>query len=191
MSVSIKAGGRLKDRKCDFMQTLRSQRGMTAVELIVAVIVLSFALLSLVQLYSNLGIRSADGQFRLTATLIAQELMEEIKSKRFDENFGKNVNNNWSGVLGADAAEVATNKNTFDDIDDFNGWNENLIGAYAGFNRAVVVVYVDPADLNTPLVIPGPLPPAWTPDLKRVRITVTNGGTQYAELITIIGTGRA
>ena len=60
-----------------------SFQGFTLIELIISMVILAFAALSMMQLFSNLGTQQAASDYRRTATLLAHELMEEIESKRF------------------------------------------------------------------------------------------------------------
>jgi hypothetical protein len=54
-------------------------------------------------------------------------------------------------ALGVDGAESATDKRTFDDVDDFDGWTEPVptdpvmraLPDFKAFRRAVTVAYVD------------------------------------------------
>ena len=105
------------------------------------------------------------------------------------------ANGNWSTTLGPDTAtkgrdgvanESTSNKTTFDDVDDFNGFSETLAGTFAGYRRSVVVAYVNPPNLNTPLAIPSPVPNNWTPGYKRVVVTVTPPVGQAVTLVTLV-----
>src|SRR3989338_10061548 len=106
------------------MGRLNCQKGHTLIELVLAIVIMGMALLSLVALFSNLSVRGATVEHRRTAKMLAQELMEEIRARRFDEFVTKDLNGNWSTVLGIESSESASDKTTFDDVDDFNGWSE-------------------------------------------------------------------
>jgi len=154
------------------------ERGHTLIELVIAIVVLSLALLGLVGLFFNLAVNNIKTKYRSAATVLAEELTEEIKSKRFDEAAARDASNNWS-VLGIDTGETSGTKSTYDDIDDYNGWNETLSSPNAGFTRAVTVSYVDAGDLNTAVG-------TRDKNYKRVSVTVSRGGTTYATVNTII-----
>jgi Tfp pilus assembly protein PilV len=158
------------------MDTAGKEKGSTLIELLVGIVVLAFAILSLIQLFSNLSVSRVHASYRNTGTLLTQELMEEIMSKRFDEMEGKDASGYWS-TTGVDTGETAGNKSTFDDVDDFSGWSEALTGDFNGFTRTASVIYVAPGNLNT----------ASTRDneYKRITVQVYNGGNKYSELISI------
>ena len=82
-----------------------------------------------------------------SATCYSKELMEEIRLKRFEESLG-------TTVLGRDTGETAS-RTTWDDVDDYNNYNETVIRDIRGtsfdvsFFRRVTVVYVNDKDLIT------------------------------------------
>jgi hypothetical protein len=82
-------------------------------------------------MWQDLSYRSARATAISQATFYAQELMEEIKSKRFDEN----NDSPWSSTLGIEG-ETYPN---YDDVDDFNGYSDNPA---TGYTRSVTVNYV-------------------------------------------------
>lgn len=162
-----------------------SSKGMTIIELVIGVVIMGFVLLSLLNMYGEL-VMSVGPEYRTTQVMIAKELMEQIRSRRFDELFAKDANANWSTTFGVNANETSSDATTFDDIDDFDGFGENLSPPYYGFYRSVTVNYVAAADLNTPLVIPNVPPADWTPSFKRVTVTVSKSGIADVTLDTVI-----
>lgn len=91
-----------------------------------------------------------------TATAIAQELMEEIIVRKFDENkCGRyettNVATDFTGTLGINTGEISNNRNTFDDVDDFNGFTSIVSTPRLGnFRDSVRVYFVAWPNLSTP-----------------------------------------
>lgn len=168
-----------------------SLAGFTLIELIMSMVVLSFVLSSLVKLYSDLAMISVQPEYRSTQTMLAQELLEEVRSKQFDELMDKDASGNWSWTVGPNADEAAGNKSTFDDADDFDGWEEDLAAPFAGFSTSVTVGYVNSADLNTILAIPGTVEPNWTPDYKKVEITVSHSAVEDVIMSTIVSTAKS
>jgi hypothetical protein len=158
---------------------------MTIVELVIGVVIMGFVVLSLLKMYGDL-VMNVGPEYRTTQVMIAKELMEHIRSRRFDELFAEDGNGNWSTSLGVDPNETSTNASTFDDIDDFNGFSESLSQPYYGFSRSVTVNYVAAADLNTPLAIPNVPPANWTPPFKRITVTVSKSGFEDVTLDTVI-----
>ena len=158
--------------------------GFTLIEIIISLVVLGFALFGLINLFMNLSVQNVAAQYRGTATMLAQELLEEIKAKRFDESTLKDINGNWSnfGNPGTDSGENATNRATFDDVDDYNGWSESLSSPYTGFTRTASVIYVASGDLNTSSTRDN--------DYKKVIVTVSRGGATYSQLSTLMSWAR-
>jgi hypothetical protein len=102
--------------------------------------------------------------------------MEEIKSRRWDETA---VPPPYSTPLGPEAGETRAactgSPSTFDDIDDYN----NYIETCNGYLKNVLLCYVNPADLNTCLAV-------GTTDYKRINVTVSYGGSQLVDLVTLV-----
>lgn len=129
-------------------------RGFILVEASIAYIVLSLALVSLMPLFV-LSVRANKNAERVAvATHLATELLEEIRMRRFDEASpvpAKPVLN--LSPLGVDAGESASDKATFDDVDDFSGWTEappsdplgRPLAAFKDYSRTVLVGYVNSA----------------------------------------------
>lgn len=91
---------------------------------------------------------------RNKATFLAMGLMEEAGARDWNERC-----KGCSALFGPDAGELATDKRTFDDIDDFNGYEENAalyypdmtaLSGFKGFTRKVRVFYVnDKGEINS------------------------------------------
>jgi len=157
---------------------IRNQKGHSLVELICAIVILAFVVLGMVKLFGNLSVHQVHASYRDTTSFLANELMEEIITYRFDELTAKDTSGNWSAI-GLETGEIAGSKGTFDDVDDFHGLNEALTSPFVGFSRTVEVLYVADGALDTAATSDN--------DNKRVKVQVFNGGQKYAELITVIG----
>lgn len=168
------------------IQRTSGERGFTLLETVMSMMLLSFALLSLIKVFSDISFVSVKPEFRNIQTMLAQELMEEIRSKRFDELTAEDANENWSSVLGVNTGETSGTKATFDDVDDYNGFSESLSSPYVGFSRSVTVSYVAGSDLDTGLTIPSPITTDWTPDFKKIRVTVSNSAMPSLTVDTVI-----
>ena len=113
--------------------------GLTIIELVVVIVVLGLAIPPLLTSWANIGWRSARSESLADATFYAQTLMEEIKSKRFDEN----TSSPWSSSLGPESGENSNNKDSFDDADDFLGCADTRVTTPAtSYNRFAAVGYV-------------------------------------------------
>jgi type II secretory pathway pseudopilin PulG len=99
---------RLLRRKC---------RAFSLVEVVASTMIVG--LLTVVALDSlGAATRSADSTGdRAVAAGLAEELMAEILQTKYSEPSG-------SATLGRDAGETAGLRSTFDDVDDYTGWNE-------------------------------------------------------------------
>lgn len=86
------------------------QRGLTLIELIVVMIVVSVALVGLMSVINYTTRHSADPVLRHQAIAIAEAYMEEIVLKEF-----ANPPGGYSG----------TNRSLFDDLSDYNGLLDN------------------------------------------------------------------
>lgn len=86
-----------------------------------------------------------------TAASVAQQFIEEAKSKMFDSQVGIPANLMPGGFTPANAlgpgSEVYPN---FNDVDDYNGYSGTLTVDGLDFTVSIQVVYVQDSDLETP-----------------------------------------
>lgn len=146
----------------------KNKTGMTIVELTMAVAIILIVVIPLTRVLfrSMKGAMSFGDANR--AVQLAQDLMEEIKQKKWDENEpaggGQTPTGSYS-VIGTDLGETAGDKTTYDDIDDYNGLVENPPKDIANndipnpgfpdkFIRRVVVKYVTIPDTNPATIVP-------------------------------------
>lgn len=128
------------------------RRGYILVEASTATLVLALALVALIPVFI-LAIRSAKNMEQITsATQLSAQLMEEICLRKWDSLTPRPpVYIAGKSTLGPDPGETASDKRTFDDIDDFTGWTEspprdpmmNPLPLFAAYTRTVTVSYVD------------------------------------------------
>jgi type II secretory pathway pseudopilin PulG len=128
------------------------RRGFILVEVSVAYLVLSLALVTLIPVFI-LALRSAKNMEQITAaTQLSSQLLEEISLGRWDRGTpNPPVYVQTPAPLGVDAGESAADKRTFDDIDDFDGWTEPApldpvmrpLEGFSAYKRSVTVAYVD------------------------------------------------
>ena len=131
-----------------------NKKGFTLIEIIMVIVLLGIIMPG-IMLYFITGVKdSAIPQKRTTAVYLAEALMEEIKSKRWDEV--TTINATCSNATLPLVAEEAT-RDLYDDVDDFNGLNnappQDSQGAsmgtnYPGFRQQAAVIYVNPATLD-------------------------------------------
>ena len=133
------------------MRRRDQQRGVTLVELVVAIVVIAVAIISVLGLLSSQASHSGDAMIRSQATHIASAYLNEVLQKPF-----------------APQANPAGRAN-FNDVSDYNGLNDvgvhdqlgNLVNGFSAFTINVNVT-------STAL---GSLPALHT---KRVDVTVTH-----------------
>ena len=110
----------------------RRQRGVTLIELVVSIVVISLAVASVVGVLSYNAAHSADPMIVSQAAAIAEAYLEEITLKPFDD---------------PDGADGESSRADFDDMDDYDGLFDagaadqfgTPIAALAGYDIAVAV----------------------------------------------------
>lgn len=131
-----------------------SRSGFVLVEVTIAYVLLVFALVSLVPVFIVAIRAGAKTEQLQTATYLSNELLEEVRLRRWDERTpASGAHISAPSALGRDGAESATDKRTFDDVDDFDGWTESAptdpvmraLPDFKSYRRSVTVAYVDSA----------------------------------------------
>jgi MSHA pilin protein MshD len=115
------------------MSIRRKNSGFTLIEIITTIVVVSIAATALLSIFSNLVKGSADPMLQQQATTIAEAYLEEILLKSYAD---------------PDGTEVGEARDSFDDIDDYNGLpdtevrdqNGDAIASLANFDVSVSVV---------------------------------------------------
>ncbi len=141
---------------------LHSCRGFTLVEIVVTISLLSISLLAVIYGSSMSAKHSADATWQAKTAYIGQAYLEEILTKRFDENSSPDgLQPCGSGVACSTTmrAESGEARTTYDDVDDFNGLNETPlttlapyfgnVNPYQGYNVRVTVSYSTAAGITT------------------------------------------
>lgn len=128
-------------------------RGFVVIEIAIACVLLSLAIAALVPVFV-LTIRSGENTHKLEAsTYLSQELLEEIRLRKWDKNSGANPG--YILTPSTFGVTSATDKTTITDVSGFNGWTEsgardplnNPISAFSNYTRTVSVTYVSTATL--------------------------------------------
>ncbi len=126
------------------------QNGATFVEIIIAIAIMGIALVPLTMSFAFTTSRSADAMIEVRVVELGQAYIEEVLSKRFEENsmVGGAVpcssTTTPCGSIGPEAGEVRA---TFDDVDDYEGVDDqppvdSLGVARNGYDRFRVEVSV-------------------------------------------------
>jgi len=116
---------------------MKTTKSITLIELVIAIVVFAVAIPPLLGMVSDVVRKHTQGETVYKATVLGRDLLEEILTKRFDEKTTK-TGGEWS-TIGPDAGE--TDVSDYDDVDDYDGLNEEPI---SGYTREVSVHYVDP-----------------------------------------------
>ncbi len=122
----------------------RKQAGVTLIELIISITVISVALVAILGAFSQSIAKSADPAIRAQAASIAMAYMEEVLLQPYADPAGSDTG----------GCEEGNNRATYDDVNDYNCINDttgakdrnnNLIPGLEGYN---VQVSVRPSTLN-------------------------------------------
>lgn len=136
----------------------KSQTGATLVELVIAIAILAVAIVPLTMTLSFSASHSADSMIEVKVIELGQAYIEEIVSKRYDDNTTQGgsppcaLAGTPCGSIGPEAGE---NRTSFDDVDDYDGLVEqpplDSLGVprigYERFNVAVAVAYATAAEV--------------------------------------------
>lgn len=141
-------------------------RGITLIEMVLTILILAIALVAITSMLSSGVGRSSDTTLEIRSAALAQSYLDEILSKRFDENSHPRgippcrSNCTDSGDFGPDSGE--DDRADYDDVDDYHGLDEgqdplnplqDSTGAeregYENFRVRVSVRYMDIAVSGT------------------------------------------
>lgn len=103
--------------------TIRDERGVTLIELIVSILIISIAASAVLGLLSRSAGRSADAMIMAQAVSIAEAYLEEISLKAYAD---------------PDGVDGETVRPDFDDVDDYNGLVDS--GARNQFGAAIAAL---------------------------------------------------
>ena len=145
--------------------------GFTLIELIVAVVAISIALLALINVFNQAAINSVDPIVQVRALECAQAKMDEILARKFDENTPSGgVPACGSANSGAVACLGITADAALDDVGDFQGHADN------GLDQCQISVAVVNAGTQLGL--------SANAQARRITVTVTSNGGGSAVLST-------
>ena len=94
---------------------LKKQGGVSLIELVVSIVIISISLTGVMMVITQAGRTSADPMIRSQATAIARAYMEEI--------LGQPLNDPDGGETGA--SESGETRATFDDVSDYHGLSDS------------------------------------------------------------------
>lgn len=168
-----------------------SESGFSLVETILTIVIISISLVVLISAWGQSAKHSGDPFWHAKAAYLGQAYIEEIITKRFDENtpLGGHpacTSSSCSSTLGIDKLSDGITDETrslFDDVDDYHGLNEtpseNALGIirpeYNNYQVSVGVVYAG-AELGRP-----------ARTVKRINVTVTPPGESAQQFVIYRG----
>ncbi len=150
----------------------------TLVETVICIVITSVMLAAALSTVSAARV----GMYKITerqrGELLAQELMSEILILDYSEPDGDTT-------IGTDTGEVATDRTTFDDVDDYHNWTASppeyrdgtAIPSTTGWNRKVEVVKAVGANLTVAV--------GGETGIKVIAITVSHNGVPAATLTAV------
>lgn len=128
-----------------FNQGYQYQAGATLIELVLTIVILSIAMVAVVSVYSNAISRSADPLIHARSIELAQAYLDEILTKKYDENTpagGFPVAGSSGGPsLSSLGADSELDRTQYDDVDDFDGQTYSVPQFITGNNFSQYVNY--------------------------------------------------
>ena len=155
------------------------RRGITLVEVSISTLLVGLIVVSSLRCLAMSAQSSGDSVNRTLATLLAEDLIEEILEQDYSDP-------NDSPIFGTETQEETSDRSDWDDVDDYDGWiasppqNRNGVSVQdAKWKRLVIVQHVSADNLHTVL--------ADTKDagVKRITVTVQCDGETVIELTAI------
>lgn len=148
----------------------RNKKSITLIELIVVIVVLGVGISSLMGMFVEANFNTLDTQALVDSTFYAEELMEQIRSKQFEDP-------DQTPVFGPESGESTADD--YDDIDDYESYSDTI----AVYNRWVDVEYVE-LDVADSWQSAGS-PPT---DYKKITIEVKRGydSATFASLVLVM-----
>lgn len=166
-----------RNRPCQRLQAAR--RALTLAEVVVSTLIVA---LMTVAALDGLGSTTRSSELagnRGIAQGLADDLMAEILVKVYSDPDG-------SAVFGLETGEAAPRVN-FDDVDDFNGWNQKppkaadgtTIPDRAGFRQRVTVQRVEPSN-------PSQVTAGTDKGVKRIHVTIEYNDVVLADKYAVV-----
>ena len=155
------------------------QRGLTLIELIIFIVVISVGLVGILTVMNVTSRSSADPVIRKQALAVAEAMMEEILSKDFQNDpTGDNGTTPALGCTPSTATlcrqNVVGDRQNYNDVDDYNNWDQNGVFQVDGTAAPIGGNYRVRVDVTTPFTLSDTAGTNGV-DGKQVTVTVTSG----------------
>ena len=154
-----------------------SRRAITLAETVVSILLISFVLVSTLQIIGPVSRSSSLQADRLVAANLASELAEEISTKLFEDNNAASPDD-----IGIDADDSVINRTSFDDVDDYHGWSSSPPKMSYGASNISLTGWTRSVSVKHVLVnAPGTASATYT-GLKKIVIKVHKDGVLLADI---------
>ena len=186
-SLKIKVQNYFKKLSAISYQLSANKNGFTLIEIVMIIVIVSIAIPALLIVLGQETQQSVNAELQINAVNVGQAMMDEIKSKNWDQN-SPIPPGTYTTPLGLEGTECRTSctglqcgaNPIYNDVDDYNGLSETCTWGGPSFTTTVAVCYVAATDLNT-CVDPT------TTDYKRIQVTVQNPSMGSSTLVTLVG----
>lgn len=105
------------------LQSAFVQRGVSLIELVVFIVVVSIGLGAVLSVFNQSVVRSVDPAVRVKALERAQALMDEILARKFDENTPTGGVPACDSIMGSPCAGIVADSG-YDDVGDYHGYSD-------------------------------------------------------------------
>jgi len=163
--------------------SLFTDKGFTLIEIVLIIVIVAIAIPALLIILGQETRQGVDAELQVKASNVAQALMEEIKTKSWDENLP--IPPGAYSTLGIDGGETAGNTSTYDDVDDYTAGVPDITVKNITFTASVQVCYVPNTNLNS--TSPCQTSSGSGTDFKRIQVTVSNTTIGSVEVVTVVG----
>jgi len=101
------------------------QKGMTLVEMVISIVLISIAMTAMLTAFSTTMGRSADPLWKNKSLKLAQAYLDEILSKKYDENTPVGGIPAPTSISCNVAGPAGGGRDNYDTVDDYNGLSDN------------------------------------------------------------------
>jgi hypothetical protein len=158
---------------------------MTLVEVVICTLLVAVVLLGAMNMLGSVVRDRTYTADTARAQHMAQQLMTEILRTDYEEQGAGGLLDGILASLGLEIGESASNRATFDDVDDFHGWDASppknrdgtAMANSTGWRHTVAVQFANP---STPSATIGT-----DSGVKRVTVTIYQGTTVAARLVAL------
>lgn len=156
----------------------QSRSGFSLLEVVISTLIVGVLMVAAMR---TLGAAIRSKQYlndQSQAHLLAASLLEEAVQRQYADASAL-------ALFGPELGESGGPRNSFNDVDDYHNWTEsppqdaqgNALANFDGWERQVIVQYVDPANTNSVVLL--------DQGLKRVTVSVLKNDVELSKLISV------